>query len=81
MVVRSECPSCYGNNSLCQVCKNQDRSPFPRKKAAFCDLVSALMRAFFFTEQVVLCGLYTSPDGFSHVEGAGTEFADTDYAL
>lgn len=51
------------------------------KKAAFCDLVSALMKAFFFTEQVVLCGLYTSPDGFSHVEGAGTEYADTDYAL
>lgn len=38
------------------------------KKAACCDLVSALMRDFFFTEQVVLCGLYTSPDGVSHVE-------------
>lgn len=34
MVVRSECPSCYGNNSLCQICKNQDRSPFPRKKSS-----------------------------------------------
>lgn len=71
-----------GNKSLCQICKNQDRSHLPRKKAACCDLVSALTRAFFFTEQVVLCGLYTSPDGFSHGGGgAETEFADTDYAL